>query len=32
MGLAYLYVEYRRITRREAEAAAAASAAWRSGG
>ena len=32
MGLAYLYLEYRRITRREAEAAAAASAAWRSGG
>jgi hypothetical protein len=32
MGLAYLYFEYRRITRREAEAAAAASAAWRSGG
>ena len=32
MSLAYLYVEYRRITRREAEAAAAAAAAWRSGG
>jgi hypothetical protein len=32
MGLAYLYFEYRRITRREAEAAAAAAAAWRSGG
>jgi hypothetical protein len=32
MGLAYLWVEYRRISRREAEAAAAASAAWRSGG
>jgi hypothetical protein len=32
MGLAYLWFEYRRITRREAEAAAAASAAWRSGG
>lgn len=32
MGLAYLYVEYRRISRREAEAAAAASAAWSSGG
>jgi hypothetical protein len=32
MGLAYLWVEYRRITRREAEAAAAAAAAWRSGG
>jgi hypothetical protein len=32
MGLAYLYVEYRRISRREAEAAAAATAAWRGGG
>jgi hypothetical protein len=32
MSLAYLYFEYRRITRREAEAAAAAAAAWRSGG
>ena len=32
MGLGYLWVEYRRISRREAEAAAAASAAWRSGG
>ena len=32
MGLAYLYVEYRRITRREAESAAAAAAAWRAGG
>ena len=32
MGLAYLYFEYRRITRREADAAAAAAAAWRSGG
>jgi hypothetical protein len=31
-GLAYLWFEYRRISRREAEAAAAASAAWRSGG
>ena len=31
-GLAYLWFEYRRINRREAEAAAAASAAWRSGG
>jgi hypothetical protein len=31
-GLAYLYVEYRRISRREAEAAAAASAAWGSRG
>jgi len=27
-----LYFEYRRISRREAEAAAAAAAAWRSGG
>lgn len=32
MGLAYLYFEYRRISRREAEAAAAATAAWRGGG
>ena len=32
MGLAYLWFEYRRISRREAEAAAAASAAWSSGG
>jgi hypothetical protein len=32
MGLAYLYVEYRRISRREAEAAVAASAAWGSRG
>jgi hypothetical protein len=31
-GLAYLWFEYRRITRREAEAAAAASAAWSAGG
>ena len=31
MGLAYLWFEYRRISRREAEAAAAASAAWSSG-
>jgi hypothetical protein len=31
-GLAYLYFEYRRIIRREAEAAAAASAAWGSRG
>jgi len=32
MGLVYLWFEYRRITRREAEAAAAASAAWSAGG
>jgi hypothetical protein len=32
MGLAYLWLEYRRISRREAEAAAAASAAWSAGG
>ena len=32
MGLAYLWFEYRRISRREAEAAAAASAAWGSRG
>ncbi len=32
MGLAYLYFEYRRISRREAETAAAATAAWRGGG
>jgi hypothetical protein len=31
-GLAYLYFEYRRVTRREAEAAAAAGAAWSAGG
>ena len=31
-GLAYLWLEYKRISRREAEAAAAASAAWSSGG
>jgi hypothetical protein len=31
-GLAYLWFEYRRISRREAEAAAAASAAWSAGG
>jgi hypothetical protein len=31
-GLVYLWLEYRRISRREAEAAAAASAAWSSGG
>jgi hypothetical protein len=31
-GLAYLWFEYRRISRREAEAAAAASAAWSSDG
>lgn len=31
MGLAYLYFEYRRVTRREAEAAAAAGAAWSGG-
>lgn len=31
-GLAYLWFEYRRISRHETEAAAAASAAWRSGG
>ncbi len=31
MGLAYLYFEYRRISRREAETAAAATAAWRGG-
>ncbi len=31
-GLAYLWFEYRRISRREAEAAAAASAAWGSRG
>jgi len=30
-GLVYLYFEYRRVTRREAEAAAAASAAWSAG-
>ena len=32
IGLRYLYLEYRRITSREAAAAAAASAAWRPGG
>jgi hypothetical protein len=32
MGLAYLWFEYRRVTRREAEAAAAAGAAWSAGG
>lgn len=31
MGLAYLWLEYRRISRREAEAAAAASASWSAG-
>lgn len=31
-GLAYLWFEYRRISRREAQAAAAASAAWSAGG
>ncbi|MEO8251172.1 MAG: hypothetical protein ABI578_01715 [Chloroflexota bacterium] len=31
-GLVYLWLEYRRISRREAQAAAAASAAWSSGG
>ena len=31
-GLAYLWFEYRRISRREAEAASAASAAWSAGG